>query len=137
VPAVTRRRWLAAVGLVAGVLLALASLLDWSGVTYSSRVDRGLALAAGAAVIVLALACFLWRPGVLALAIAPGALGLNMGIVNYRDIDANAYEYAAYPAASVGIGIYLVLVGAGLALIVGIVAAGWLAVEAGSARRAR
>ena len=114
---------LAAVGFTSGVLLTLGSVLDWSGVAYSSGLDRALAFAAGALMIVLAAIALTWRPRVLGFAIASGVLGLNMGVVNFRDINDNLHEYADYPNASVGVGIYLVLVGGALALLVGVVTA--------------
>ena len=117
-----RSRLPAAVGFASGVLLMLGSALDWSGVAYSSRLDRGLVLAAGALMMVLAAVAATWWPRALALAIAAGALALNMGVVNFRDINDKRYEYADYPDASVGFGIYFVLVGGALALLLGVFA---------------
>lgn len=113
----------AAIGFASGVLLIVGALLDWSGVAYSSALDRRLAFAAGASMIALAVVALLWRPRVLALAIAAGAIGLNMGIVGYRDISGRLHEYAAYPDASVGVGLYFVIVGAALALLLGLATA--------------
>jgi hypothetical protein len=69
---------LAAGGLTAGALMILGSLLDWSGVEYSSGVDRGLAFAAGAVAEVAAGLAVRWRRRALALAVPAGILGLNM-----------------------------------------------------------
>lgn len=113
-------RPLIALALAAGVLLASGALLDWSGVDYSSRLDRGLALGAGCLAIASAALALVWRPRVLVLAIASGALGLNMAIVNIDDISGHEFEYAAYPDAAVGAGLYLVLAGGALALAVGL-----------------
>lgn len=73
--------------------------------------------------IALAAAALTWRPRVLALAIAAGAIGLNMGVVNYHDISDRLHEYSAYPDASVGVGVYLVIAGGALSLLLGLVAA--------------
>lgn len=100
----------------------LGSILDWSGVEYSSRLDRALAFSAGMFLTALAAVAFAWRPRILALAVAPGVLGLNMAIVNIKDIAAHDFEYAAYPEATVGIGLYIVVVGGALALVVGLAA---------------
>ncbi len=108
-----------AVGFASGALLMLGSLLDWSGVSYSSDFDRAAVFTAGALMIVLAAGALWWRPRLLAFALAPAVLGLNMAVVNFTDIDGRLYEYAHYPDASVGIGIYLVLVGATVALFLG------------------
>jgi len=56
------------------------------------------------------------------LAIGSGALGLNMAIVNINDISSHEFEYEEYPDAAVGVGLYLVLAGAALALAVGLAA---------------
>ncbi|HEU0247329.1 MAG TPA: hypothetical protein VFR38_09630 [Gaiellaceae bacterium] len=61
-------------------------MLDWSGVDYSSRLDRGLALGAGRLAIAAATLAVVWRPRMLVLAIVSGVLGLNMAIVNIKDI---------------------------------------------------
>jgi hypothetical protein len=111
---------LAAGGFAAGALMIVGSLLDWSGVEYSSGLDRGLALAAGAVAAVAAGLGLKWRRRALALAFPAGILGLNMAIVNIRDIAGHDYEYVRYPEASVGVGLYAVLVGAGLALVAGV-----------------
>jgi hypothetical protein len=114
-----RTQRLAAVGFLAGALMIVGSLLDWSGVEYSSGLDRGLAAAAGALAVIAAALALAWRRRALALAIPAGGLGLNVAIVNMRDIAGHQYEYAVYPEASVGVGLYAVLVGASLALVVG------------------
>jgi hypothetical protein len=106
----------------AGAALVLGAFVDWTGVDYSSHLDRTLAAVAGAVVIVLAAAALAWRRVVLALCILPGALGLNMGIVNVLDIERHRHEYAAYPDAAVGVGLYLVLVGGSGAVLVGLLA---------------
>jgi uncharacterized membrane protein YidH (DUF202 family) len=55
----------------------------------------------------------LWRwAWVMWLGLVAAPLGLNMGIVNYVDVSTLSYKYTAYPNARVGVGIYLVLVGA-------------------------
>jgi hypothetical protein len=113
-------RGLAAVGAAAGALMVAGSVLDWSGVEYSSALDRGLALAAGAVVILSAALAVVWRRELLGLAVVGGALGLNMAIVNIRDIDGHRYEYVTYPEASVGIGLYAVLVGAVVSVLVAV-----------------
>jgi hypothetical protein len=110
---------LAAVAAVAGVLMIAGSALDWSGVEYSSHVDRWLAFGAGAIAAAVA-AVALREPRALLAALAAAALGLNMAIVNIRDISGHEYEYARYPQASVGLGLYLVLAGSVLALAAGI-----------------
>jgi hypothetical protein len=92
-------------------------------VAYSSALDRRLVFAAGALMIALAAVALMWRPRVLAFAIAAGTVGLNMGVVNYRDISGRLHEYAAYPDASVGVGRYFVIAGAALALLLGLVTA--------------
>jgi len=115
-------RRLAVLALTAGALLAVGALLDWSGVGYSSRLDRGLTLAAGCLAISAAVLAAVWRPRMLVLAIASGVLGLNMAIVNIKDISGHDFEYADYPAASVGVGLYVVLAGGALALAVGLTA---------------
>lgn len=117
-----RWRWLVALAVAAGALLMLGAVLDWSGVKYSSRLDRTLAFAAGAFAVAVAVIAFAWRLRVLALAIGSGLLGLNMAIVNASDIRRHEFEYAAYPGASVGVGLYLVVVGGALALLVGLAA---------------
>jgi len=114
----TRRLAVAAVA--AGALMIVGSLLDWSGVEYSSGLDRGLALAAGALAIVAAGLAVAWRRRALALAVVAGGLGLNMAVVNIRDIAGHEYEYAAYPEASVGVGLYVVLAGSALSLAGGV-----------------
>lgn len=102
--------------------MTAGALLDWSGVSYSSHLDRGLALAAGCLTLAAAALAALWRPRRLGLAIVSGVLGLNMAIVNMTDISAHHYEYARYPDATVGVGLYLVLAGGALALAAGVVA---------------
>jgi uncharacterized membrane protein YidH (DUF202 family) len=100
-----------------GVLLSLGALLDWTGVPYSSTIDRGLAMAAGLLAVLVALVA-LWRwTSVMWLGLVAAALGLNMGIVNYIDISTHSYEYTAYPNARVGVGIYLVVAGALLIML--------------------
>jgi hypothetical protein len=118
---VRSRYSLPAVAFASGVFLILGSVLDWSGVAYSSGLDRGLAFAAGALMIVLAAAALKWRRRVLAFATVAGVLGLNMGVVNFLDINDQLHEYASYPDATVGVGIYLVLLGGALALFLGII----------------
>jgi hypothetical protein len=115
-------RRLVVLALAAGILLTLGALLDWSGVEYSSRLDRGLAFVAACLAIAAATLAVVWRPRLLVLAIAAGALGLNMAIVNIKDIRGHDFEYADYPDASVGVGLYLVLSGGALALAVGLAA---------------
>jgi len=115
-------RRLVGFALAAGVLLSIGALLDWSGVDYSSRLDRGLALGAGCLAIVAATLALVWRPRLLVLAIASGVLGLNLAIVNIKDISGHDFEYAEYPNASVGVGLYAVLAGGALALAVGLTA---------------
>jgi len=117
------RTLLPALGILAGSCLMLGSVLDWSGVAYSSTVDRRLVFAAGVATVALGVAAFLWRQRVLVLALVPAVVGLNMGVVNFRDIDGKLYEFAGQQEASVGVGIYLVFVGGVLALAVGICSA--------------
>lgn len=56
-------RCLSVVAVIAGALLMLGSVTDWSGVEYSSRLDRRLAFAAGAATVAVALAALAWRLG--------------------------------------------------------------------------
>jgi Na+-transporting NADH:ubiquinone oxidoreductase subunit NqrE len=115
-------RRLVVLALAAGVLLTIGALLDWSGVDYSSRLDRALAVAAGGLAIATATLAVVWRRRVLVLAIGSGLLGLNMAIVNIRDISRHDFEYADYPEASVGVGLYMVLAGGALALAVGLTA---------------
>jgi hypothetical protein len=93
-----------------GALMSLGGLLDWSGVPYSSSVDRRLAIAAGLLAILVSVGA-LWQPWVMWLGFVAAALGLNMGIVNYVDISAHAYEFSKYPNARVGVGIYLIIAG--------------------------
>jgi hypothetical protein len=89
-------------------------------VEYSSTLDRGLVLVAAAMAVT---APFIGRwPAAVALVVA-GALALNMGIVNVRDIAGHRYEYGSYPDAAVGIGLYLVLAGGVVALLAAVVAA--------------
>jgi len=57
-------RRLVALALAAGVALSAGALLDWSGVDYSSRLDRGLALGAGCLAIAAATLALVWRPRV-------------------------------------------------------------------------
>jgi hypothetical protein len=45
-----------------------------------------------------------------------------MGIVNYDDIANKRYEFAAYPTAAVGVGLYLVIAGASLGIAAGLAA---------------
>jgi hypothetical protein len=112
----------AVVALFGGGLVALGSLLDWSGVSYSSRLDRSLALAAGLLVILVAALCLTWHRRLLLAAVPPAVLAANMGVVNYDDIANRRYEFEAYPAADVGIGLYLVIIGAGLGVLAGLAA---------------
>jgi peptidoglycan/LPS O-acetylase OafA/YrhL len=115
--ALTRR--LAAVAGAAGALMIVGSALDWSGVEYSSQLDRWLAFAAGVLAAAAGVAA-LREPRLLVSCLAAGVLGLNMAIVNIRDIAGHEYEYAAYPEASVGIGLHALLVGSLLALAAGV-----------------
>jgi hypothetical protein len=108
--------------LAGGAILALGSVLDWSGVAYSSRLDRAIALAAGVLSMVIGVAGFAWRPRAVGFAILFGVVGLFMGVVNYDDIRNHLYEYAAYPGARVGLGVYLVTFGSFLSLVAGILA---------------
>jgi hypothetical protein len=105
-----------------GALVAVGSLLDWSGVSYSSQLDRGLAVAAGVLLLIVAALGFAWHRRILIASLAPAALALNMGIVNYNDITNGLYEYAAYPDAEVGVGLYLVIVGSVVAIAAGMLA---------------
>jgi hypothetical protein len=112
-------RLLAVVAAAAGALLIVGSLLDWSGVEYSSQLDRRLAFAAGV-IAVAAAGAGLYERRALVASLVAGALGLNMAIVNIRDIVGHGYEYARYPEAAVGLGLYAVLAGAVLALATGL-----------------
>jgi uncharacterized membrane protein YidH (DUF202 family) len=117
---VSSRASIAAVVAVAGALVAAGSLLDWSGVAYSSHLDRGLALAAGLLMVLTSGLAVSASGRFLALAIPLGALALNMGFVNYDDVANNLHEYRAYPQAAVGVGLYLVIVGACLGIAAGV-----------------
>lgn len=113
------RALLASLGLASAGCLLLGSILDWSGVAYSSTLDRRIVAACGVALVLLSAAALVWRRRLLAFALAPAVVSLNMGVVNYRDIDGHEFEFERYPEATVGVGVYLVLVGAVLALAVG------------------
>lgn len=95
-------------------------MLDWSGVSYSSHVDRGLSIAA--AILVVAIAAFGNRGNVRIplLLLIPSALALNMAVINIRDIHGHRFEYADYPEASVGVGLYLLAAGAVLTGLAGV-----------------
>jgi peptidoglycan/LPS O-acetylase OafA/YrhL len=113
-------RRLPTVAAAAGCLMAAGSVLDWSGVEYSSQLDRWLSFAAGTLALAVAVAAR-YQPRWLAVTLVAGALGLNMAVVNIRDISGHEYEYARYPEAAVGLGLYAVLVGALLTLATGLV----------------
>lgn len=104
-----------------GGLLVAASLAEWSGVAYSSHLDRMLMLAAGAATLAIALLAVRRAGRRLSWAIVPGLLALNMALVNINDIATHSYEYRAYPEAYVGWGLYVGLVGALVVLGVAVV----------------
>jgi Na+-transporting NADH:ubiquinone oxidoreductase subunit NqrE len=107
-----------------GALIALGALLDWSGVSYSSSVDRGVCIAAAVIAVVIAVIADRGRERLPLLLLIPAALALNMAVINIRDIARHHFEYADYPDASVGVGLYLVTIGAvlvGLAALTGFV----------------
>lgn len=95
-----------------GGLLVAGSLAEWSGVAYSSQLDRMLMLAAGAATIAIALLAIRRGARTLSWAILPGLLALNMAVVNINDIATHSYEYRADPEAYVGWGLYVGVAGA-------------------------
>jgi hypothetical protein len=108
------RSWVLAV-LAGAILIAVGAETDWSGVSYSSNLDRGVSL--GAAIAAAGLVPLVargpaWVPLLL---LVPAALALNMAVVNILDIRDHRFEYADYPDASVGLGLYLV--GAGGLLV--------------------
>jgi hypothetical protein len=98
-----------------GVLIGIGALVDWSGVSYSSRVDRGFCIAAAILVVAIAAVGNRWHSRIPLLLLIPAALALNMAIINIRDINGHHFEYADYPDAAVGVGLYLVAIGGGLA----------------------
>lgn len=113
------------VALVGGAVTTLGAVLDWSGVGYVPPHDRELAAGAGAVAGAIGLVA-LRLPRLVVLAVLPALVGLNMGVVNFRDVSEHRYEFAAYPSADVGIGLYLVLAGASLLLATAIAGAvGW------------
>jgi hypothetical protein len=104
------RSWVLAV-LAGAILIAVGAVTDWSGVSYSSHLDRGVALGAAiaaAALVPLVVRGPAWVPLLL---LVPAALALNMAVVNILDIRDHRFEYADYPDASVGVGLYLVSTG--------------------------
>jgi hypothetical protein len=114
------RAWVLVV-LAGALLIAVGAVTDWSGVSYSSHLDRGVCLAA--AITAAALGSLAARRGpswLPLLLLVPAALALNMAVVNILDIRDHRFEYADYPDASVGVGLYLV--GAG-GLLVAVAAA--------------
>jgi hypothetical protein len=119
----TSRRPAAALLASAGVAAAAGSLLDWSGVSYSSSVDRWLAGVSGGALLALALAVRARGAVLAAGAIVPAAVVLNMAVVNFRDIHGHRFEYAGYADARVGIGIYLLFAAAALGLAAAVLGA--------------
>jgi hypothetical protein len=98
-----------------GVLIGVGALVDWSGVAYSSRVDRGFCIAAAILVVAIAAVSDRWHHRIPLLLLIPAALALNMAVINIRDISGHRFEYADHPDALVGVGLYLVAIGAGLA----------------------
>src|SRR5947209_7110092 len=87
-----------------GALCAAGSALDWSGVSYSSTLDRGLAAVAAGAFF---FAAFLThRRRVWVLTFVATVLALNMAFVNMNDIANHRYEFTRYPGARVGLGLF-------------------------------
>lgn len=103
--------------LAGGVLIVVGAALGWSGVSYSSRLDRKIALAAGIAALLLAGVGFRTRRWPFIGGAIPGLLALDMAVVNIHDVAGHGYEYAAFPDARVGIGLYTLGVGAVLELL--------------------
>lgn len=106
----------AAIGAGAALIMA-GSFLDWSGVPYSSLLDRRIAFLAGILSLIFG-GLWLVRPSRLLVpaTLLAGVVALDMAVVNYSDIQGHKYEYAAYPAARVGVGLYALLLGSGLLL---------------------
>jgi hypothetical protein len=104
-------------GLAGAVLIAVGAVTDWSGVSYSSHLDRALSLAAAVAVAGLIPLVARGPTWVALLLLVPAALALNMAVVNILDVRDHRFEYADYPDASVGLGLYLVAAG-GLLVVV-------------------
>lgn len=100
-------RWTGVVLTVIGVLCLAGSVLDWSGVSYSSGLDRGLAAVAGGAFLFAAL--LRRRRHVWVVTLLGSVLALNMAIVNINDIANHRYEFARYPHARVGSGLFVLL----------------------------
>jgi len=73
-------------------------------------------------VIVAAILALTLHLRILILAVPLGALALDMGLINYGDVANKLYEYRAYPSAAVGLGLYLVIGGAILAIVAGVAA---------------
>jgi hypothetical protein len=108
-------RLASALALAGGTLMMLGAFLDWSGVGYVPPWDRELAAAGGIMAAAAGTAALRWPYAVL-LALPGALLGLALGIVNYRDVSERRYEFEAYPNASVGVGLYVVIAGTVLAL---------------------
>jgi hypothetical protein len=92
-------------------------VLDWSGVAYSSRADRGICIAAALLIALTAALMNRGRERLPLLLLIPAAVALNMAVINIRDIAGHKFEYADYPDASVGVGLYLVAAGAALTAV--------------------
>ncbi len=91
--------------------------LDWTGVFYSSHLDRRIALSAVVVVVLLSASTGRGRVWPSSAALLPGVAALDMAIVNIHDVANHHYEYAAVPSARVGVGLYVVLAGAVLVLL--------------------
>jgi hypothetical protein len=104
--------------------VAIGAVLDWSGVAYSSRADRGICIAAAVLIAVTAAFMNRGRERLPLLLLIPAAVALNMAVINIRDISGHHFEYARYPDASVGIGLYVICAGVvltGVAAVTGFV----------------
>ena len=97
--------------------MAIGAILDWSGVAYSSRADRGICIGAAVLIGLIAAVANRGRERLPLLLLIPAAVALNMAVINIRDIHGHHFEYADYPDASVGIGLYLVTAGAALTAV--------------------
>ena len=103
--------WWAPAGLAGAILIAVGAITDWSGVSYSSHVDRGISLGAAIAAAVLIPLVVRGPAWVPLLLLVPAAVALNMAVTNILDVREHRFEYADYPDASVGVGLYLVAAG--------------------------
>ena len=126
---------LTALVLIVGGAVTFFGAVDWSGVGYAPPWDRELAATAGIIGAGAGIAARR-RPGAAFVAVPATLVGLVIGFVNYRDVADHRYEFAAYPEARVGVGLYLVLAGSWTALVATlIVATPWIRSRALRERR--